>query len=152
MPNGQAVIDVRMCDGPVKYDQPEVFPSQAGAECVFLGRTRGEHHPDHGGLLGLTYEAYQPMALREMKRLAEEAAARFGCLLVRMAHATGRIDPGQASVLIQVATPHRAEAFDACRFLIDGLKSSLPIWKREEWDDGRTWVEGNPVGGMEPDQ
>lgn len=139
------VIDVRILDRPVAATPLEPFPAPAGAECVFLGRTRHEVHPEHGALERLEYEAYRPLAERQLVELAEMAAARFACETVRIHHALGEVRVGEASVLIQVACGHRQRAFEACRFLIDRLKATVPIWKRETWDDGTTWAEGTPV-------
>ena len=118
------------------------WPGPCGAEAVFLGRTRVETHPEHGKLIRLEYEAYEPMARSLLREMAEQACEQFGCHAVRIAHALGAVQPGEASVVIQTATPHRSEAFDACRYLIDRIKHELPVWKRELWERGETWVEG----------
>lgn len=112
---------------------------------MFLGRTRGERHPLHGGLTRLFYEAYRPMAERVLRDLSAQAAATFSCEFIAIEHALGDVAVGEASVLVRVAAPHRAAAFDACRFLIDRLKTEAPIWKRECWEDGATWSPGAPV-------
>jgi molybdopterin synthase catalytic subunit len=151
MDRSSPVIDVRLADGPVRYRPIEPFPQPAGAEAVFLGRTREERHTNHGDLRRLEYEAYSGMAERVLHELAEEAVERFRCLVVRLHHAVGDVPPGEASVLVQVVTGHRAEAFDACRFLIDELKTRAPIWKREHWADGTTWADGQPVTTPETD-
>ena len=121
-------IDVRILDHPVAWEALEKLPDQAGGECVFLGRTRRDVHPEHGPLEQLCYEAYRPMAQQTLTELARAAVERFGCCAVRIHHALGEVPPGDASVLVQVACGHRAEAIDACRFLIDALKRSVPIW------------------------
>jgi molybdopterin synthase catalytic subunit len=139
------VLDVRLLDGPVRYEPIEPFPQPAGAEAVFLGRTRDEEHDERGPLRRLGYEAYRPMAERVLNELATEAVQRFGCRAVRVHHAIGEVPLGQASVLVQVVAGHRTEAFDACRFLIDELKQRAPIWKREQWTEGATWSAGQPV-------
>lgn len=141
----ECIIDVRLLDHPAEYSALRPFPQPAGGECVFLGRTRSETHPTHGRLRRLAYEAYRPMAERTLRDLAAQAAARFDCLAVRIHHVVGEVPTGEASVLVQVVTGHRAAAFDACRFLIDRLKSEAPIWKREEWEDGSTWSPGAPA-------
>ncbi len=140
-----AAIDVRILDHPVEPEAVEPFPQHAGAECVFLGRTRLEIHPEHGALRGLTYHAYRPLARRTLDALAEEATRRFGCHAVRIHHALGDVAVGEPSVLVQVACGHRDAAFEACRFLIDRLNETAPIWKRETWEDGATWSAGTPV-------
>ncbi len=121
-------------------------PTACGAECVFIGKTRGETHPDHGDLLRLEYDMYEPMAARLLRDMARDAAARWNCGAVRIVHAKGPVGLGEASVVIQALTPHRADAFDACRHLIDRLKQELPVWKREIWQRGETFVEGWCVG------
>ena len=138
-------IDIRILDAPVAALPFEPFPQPAGAECVFLGRTRIESHADHGRLVELSYEAYRPMALRVLTDLAGEAIQQFGCAAVRIHHAVGIVPPGEASVLVQVVCGHRDKAFEACRFLIDRLKDVAPIWKCEKWEDGTTWAPGQPV-------
>ena len=143
------VIDVKLLDEPLRYLPFDPFPQPAGAECVFLGRSRAEEHAEHGRLRRLRYDAYRPMARRVLGDLAQRAAQRFGCLAVRLHHALGDVPPGEASVLVQVVCGHRAEALDACRFLIDAIKAEAPIWKREHWADGATWSEGSPVAAPE---
>jgi molybdopterin synthase catalytic subunit len=139
------LVDVRLLPEPVRPLPLDGLAEDAGGECTFLGRTRRDVHPVHGALRRLTYEAYAALAQRTLLELAAEACRRFDCRAVRLHHALGDVDPGQASVLVQVACAHRGEAFAACRFLIDRLKVSAPIWKKEIWDDGTTWSEGHPV-------
>ncbi len=134
-------IHAAVQDGPVSFSEMD-WPSECGGECVFLGRTRADTHPEHGKLLRLEYEVYAPMAEKVLNRMAHDAAVKFHCRAIRIVHAQGAVEPGQASVVIQVATPHRAESFQACRYLIDRLKQELPVWKREVWQDGETFVEG----------
>lgn len=141
----QPFIDIQLCDHPVAMIEFDEFPLDAGGECIFLGRTRVETHPTHGRLTRLSYEAYAPMAESVLAALAQQAIERYGCLKVRIHHATGEVPPGRASVLVQVVCTHRAEAFEACRFLIDRLKVEAPIWKREVWEDGSTWSTGSVV-------
>jgi len=111
-----------------------------GAVSLFLGVVRNVNAGRR--VLFLEYEAYARMAEREMERIAAEAVARFGVTKVAMIHRVGRVEIGEASVAIAVAAPHRAAAMDACRFVIDTLKASVPIWKREHFDGGAVWVEG----------
>ena len=134
--------------GPVEI---EALPTTAGcgAESCFVGRTRAETHDQHGPLVRLDYEAYAAMVEPMLERLAAETAKRFGAAAVRMVHAVGPVAVGEASVLIQVATPHRAEAFEACRYAIDTLKRELPIWKREVWEGGETFAPGTAVDTTE---
>jgi molybdopterin synthase catalytic subunit len=113
-----------------------------GAVCVFDGivrdNTRGRP------TLYLDYEAYRDMALEQMGRLAGEAITRFGVRDVALVHRLGRLMVGETSVLIVVASAHRAAAFDACRWLIDTLKKTIPIWKKETFADGAVWADGEP--------
>jgi molybdopterin synthase catalytic subunit len=134
-------IDVRIVDHPVEMIALSPFPNEAGGECVFLGRTRMERHPQHGELLRLHYDAYREMAERVLWDLAQEATNTYGGLAVRVHHAIGDVAVGEASVLVQVACGHRDKAFEACRFLIDRLKADAPIWKREQWRRGETWSD-----------
>lgn len=94
--------------------------------------------------LYLVYESYAEMAIGEMEKLAEKALADFKVRDVRLVHRLGRLEIGETSVLIVVASAHRAAAFEACRFLIDALKKSVPIWKKEYFEDGAVWADGEP--------
>ncbi len=111
-----------------------------GAVSLFLGTVRNVNAGQR--VLFLEYEAYSGMAEREMERIAAEAVARFGVTKVAIVHRVGRVEIGEASVAIAVAAPHRAPAMEACRFVIDTLKTSVPIWKREHFEGGAVWVEG----------
>jgi molybdopterin synthase catalytic subunit len=113
-----------------------------GAVCVFDGivrdNTRGRP------TLHLDYEAYEEMALRQMQLLRAEAMEHFGVREVAIVHRLGRLQVGETSVLIAVASAHRGAAFDACRWVIDTLKKTVPIWKREQFADGAVWADGEP--------
>jgi MoaE-MoaD fusion protein len=113
-----------------------------GAVVVFDGivrnNTRGRP------TLYLDYEAYEEMALRQMQELAAQARGRFGVRQVTIVHRLGRLEIGETSVLIVVASAHRAAAFDACRWVIDTLKQTVPIWKKETFADGAVWAPGEP--------
>lgn len=139
------MIDVQLLQRPVRSVDVTPFPDSCGAECIFLGRTRTDHNEIHGKLVKLSYEAYQHMAERVLRELADEAVQKFGCAAVRIHHAVGEVSIGEASVLVQVCCGHRDRAFTACRFLIDTLKQRVPIWKLEVWSDGTTWSRGQPV-------
>ncbi len=139
------IIRTELCDDPVE-SIPLQWPDDCGAECIFLGRTRVEMHTDFGTLLRLEYEAYEPMAHRALDAMSQTAVERFNCRAVRIAHALGPVAPGQASVVIQTVCGHRDAAFAACRYLIDRLKRELPIWKREIWQRGETFVDGCTAG------
>jgi molybdopterin synthase catalytic subunit len=92
----------------------------------------------------LVYEAYEEMALKLMQSIAQEAQARFAIRDVLLVHRLGKLEVGETSVLIAVASAHRAAAFDACRWLIDTLKTTVTIWKKEHFDDGAVWADGEP--------
>ena len=113
-----------------------------GAVCVFDGivrdNTRGRK------TLHLDYEAYREMALAQMHGLAGEAVAKFGVRDVALVHRLGRLVVGETSVLVAVSSAHRGAAFDACRWLIDTLKRTVPIWKKEQFVDGAIWADGEP--------
>ena len=97
-----------------------------------------------GGRSILDYEAYEAMALKQMEALAGGARDRFGVRAVSILHRLGRLEIGETSVLIVVASAHRGAAFDACRWLIDTLKKTVPIWKKEYFEDGAVWADGEP--------
>lgn len=115
-----------------------VASPECGAVVLFLGvvreYTRGRR------TLHLEYEAYTEMAERELRRVAEEIARRWPGARVALGHRTGKLDGGDVSVVVAVATPHRAAAFEAARFGIDTIKERVPIWKREVGEDGQAWV------------
>jgi len=113
-----------------------------GAAVVFEGVVR--NHTRGRKTLYLDYESYEEMALQQMDRLAEQAVKQFKIRDVALVHRLGRLEIGETSVLIVVASAHRAAAFDACRWLIDTLKRTVPIWKREFFEDGAVWVDGEP--------
>lgn len=90
----------------------------------------------------LVYDAYREMAERKLREIGTEIKAKWGLDRVAILHRVGRMEIGEISVLIAVASPHRREAFEACHYAIDRLKQTVPIWKKEVWTDGETWVEG----------
>ncbi len=93
----------------------------------------------------LVYEAYEPMALKEMAKLIERVKAEFEITNVGIVHRLGKLEIGETSVVISVAAPHRKAAFAACEWLIKELKRTVPIWKKEVYADGEVWVEGEAV-------
>ena len=111
-----------------------------GAVTSFLGLVRGSN-------LGrrvryLEYEAYEPLALKAFARIAVEMATRWPSVRLGLHHRTGRLELGEASIAIVAASPHRAEAFAACRYAIERVKQIAPIWKREHFEGGDVWIEG----------
>jgi len=113
-----------------------------GAVAVFEGIVRNQTRGRR--TLFLNYEAYEEMALKQMEELAGRAQAEFKIRDVAIVHRLGRLEIGETSVLIAVASAHRAAAFDACRWLIDTLKRTVPIWKKEHFEDGAVWADGQP--------
>lgn len=113
-----------------------------GAVTVFEGIVR--NHSRGRRTLYLEYEAYDDMALRQMQSLLDQAKNKFSIRDVVIIHRLGRLEIGETSVLIVVASAHRDAAFDACRWLIDTLKQQVPIWKKEFFEDGAVWAPGEP--------
>jgi MoaE-MoaD fusion protein len=113
-----------------------------GAAAVFEGMVR--NHTRGRRTLYLDYEAYEEMALKQMEELARRALSEFKIRDVALVHRLGRVEIGETSVLIVVASAHRAAAFEACRWLIDTLKRTVPIWKKEHFEDGAVWADGEP--------
>ena len=116
-----------------------------GGECVFIGRTRPEAHTEHGDLIALQYDCYENMARTELALIADKAIATFSVRCIRITHSAGNVPVHDASVVIAVGSNHRDEACKACRFLIDNLKTRVPIWKQEKWRTEMTWVAGEPL-------
>ena len=113
---------------------------QDGAVVVFDGIVR--NHSAGRATKYLEYEAYEPMALAKMREIGAEIRLKFSIHRLAMVHRLGRLEIGETSVLIAVSAPHRRAAFDACRFAIDTLKRTVPIWKKEYCADGGVWAEG----------
>ena len=129
---------------PLPVDEAIAFvqDTKAGGIAVFLGTTRDETSDDGRKLAALDYEAYEDMAAAQLRDLAASARYQWPVIRISILHRTGRVEPSQPSVIIAVSTPHRADAFDACRWLIDSLKKDVAIWKKEIWADGSTsWVD-----------
>jgi len=116
-----------------------VFTDYNGGVVVFHGVVRDN---SDGGrdVRYLEYEAYPEMAERQMREIGAEIERRWGTTDVAMVHRIGRVEIGETSVVVAVGSPHRGEAFDACRYAIDTLKATVPIWKKEAFADGEAWV------------
>ena len=113
----------------------------AGAICTFTGVVRDSSRGR--SVTHLDYEAYAEMAAAQMRKIGDEIAGQWPEARVAMAHRTGRLEIGEASVVVSVSCPHRAEAIAACKWGIDRLKESVPIWKKEHAADGTYWIEGD---------
>ena len=115
-------------------------PGRHGAVATFLGTVRGEHLGRR--VLFLEYEAYEPLALKAFGIVAEEISRHWPSARLALHHRIGRLELGEVSVVIAAASPHRADAFAACRYAIERVKQIAPIWKREVFDGGEAWIEG----------
>ncbi len=115
-----------------------------GAVNTFVGTTRVDESAGNS-VEYLEYEAYRPMADRKLEQIGSEIQDRWDVSHVSIVHRLGRVDPGEASVVIVVASPRRGPAFEASRYAIERIKEIVPIWKREIWSDGYVWV-GSQVG------
>ena len=117
----------------------ELFDPGAGAYCGFEGWIRNEN--EGKAVLRLEYEAYEPLAVSEGQNIIAEAIERFPHLQAQCVHRTGMLEIGECAVWVGVSAPHRDEAFQACRYIIDQVKVRLPIWKKEHYADGHSgWV------------
>lgn len=112
----------------------------AGGIVVFEGVVRNNARGKQ--IRYLEYDVYPEMAEQQIRTIIAEAVRKWGVERIAVAHRFGRLEIGEASVIIAVAAPHRAEAFDACRYIIDTLKTTVPIWKKEVATNGEEWVEG----------
>ena len=109
-----------------------------GGVVTFLGTTRNDS--DGRRVLYLEYEAYEGMAEKMLGRIAGEIRQRWGITDVSIAHRFGRLEIGEISLVVAVASPHRGEAFQACQYVVDRVKQNVPIWKKEVFEDGEVWV------------
>jgi molybdopterin synthase catalytic subunit len=141
----------RVVRGPIDADallREAVSPSD-GAALLFWGVVRNEN--EGRGVAHLEYQAYVEMAEREMEKIAEEARERWGTGEISVVHRVGRLEVGEASVAIVVAAPHRAETYEASRYVIEELKRRVPVWKREGYVEGPSeWVRGYTPRVEEP--
>jgi MoaE-MoaD fusion protein len=132
--------DVRLTEKPLSLDDAlrSVADDEAGALATFTGTAR--RHSRGRTVLHLDYEAYEDMALEQLSALAADLRERHGLTGIAVHHRVGRVSIGEASVVIAVSAPHRAEAFAACREAIETLKASIPLWKKEVYEGGEEWI------------
>jgi len=140
-------VQIEITAGPLA---PEPFlqhvrRDDSGAVALFLGVVRDNSHGRR--VLYLEYDAYPEMAERKLREVAEEAQARWPITDIAIAHRTGRLEIGETSLLVAVSSPHRHDAFAACHHIVDRIKEVVPIWKKEVWEGGEAWIEGEPVAG-----
>lgn len=135
-------IDILLEELNISAAIDSVCHPEAGGIDVFLGVTRAEKRADGVDLVALDYEAYREMAVEQMGKLVEAAKQKWPICRAALLHRVGRVEIGKASVVIAVSCPHRGQAFEACRFLIDELKKSVTIWKKEVWaDESASWSQ-----------
>ncbi len=133
---------VRLTREPIDLAALQGATSADGALCLFVGLVRD--HNRGRTVVRLEYEAYEEMALPLMEEIAAETRRRWPVTDVRIVHRLGSLDVGEPSVAVAVASPHRDEAFAACRYAIDTLKATVPIWKKEFYSDGEAWQDERP--------
>lgn len=121
----------------------DVGDPTAGGTVVFVGTIR--NRSEFGSVDGLEYQAYEKMAKKKMKVIAAEVTKKWPVTKVSMYHRVGRLKIAEVSVVVAVSSAHRAEAFEACRYAIDRIKTGLPLWKRERVRGTGRWVEGKPI-------
>ena len=138
------MIDIQLKTTPLITQQciDFVASDSAGGPAVFIGTVRNQTKGK--AVLKLEFEAYEPMAVSEMRKIAELAKNRWAAEKIAIHHRIGTLEIGDIAVVIAVATPHRKAAFEACEFAIDTLKETVPIWKKEVFEDGEVWVAAHP--------
>ncbi|MDE3095931.1 MAG: molybdenum cofactor biosynthesis protein MoaE [Chloroflexota bacterium] len=114
---------------------------ECGAVVLFYGVVRNENRGR--SVRYLEYDAYEPMALKKLRAVADEVRAKFPVTGVGVLHRIGRLEVGETSLLVAVSAGHRREAFEACHYAVDRIKETVPIWKKEVWEDGSEWIEGH---------
>jgi len=129
---------------PIQVDQVinSVESAESGAINIFVGTVRNQTKEKK--VVRLEFEAYEKMALNEMNRICDAAIKQWPIIKISIVHAVGILKVGDIPVIIAVSTPHRKASFEACEFVIDELKKTVPIWKREFFEDGEVWVSANP--------
>lgn len=137
-------VDIQLVKVPLEVQACMDFVSgpETGGINIFVGTVRNQT----GGrrVLYLEFEAYEPMAILEMRKIAETARTRFQIDRISIHHRTGRLEIGEIPVVIAVGASHRQAAFEACQYAIDTLKQTVPIWKKEYFEDGGVWVAAHP--------
>jgi len=137
-------IDIHISSTPLSEQTCQTFVSHptAGGIVHFVGTVRNQ--TQNKPVIKLEFESYQPMALSEMRKIAERAARKWPVQKMAIHHRVGTLTIGEIAVIISVACPHRKAAFEACSFAIDTLKKTVPIWKKEFFEDGAVWVAAHP--------
>jgi molybdopterin synthase catalytic subunit len=130
---------VSLTHGPIDIAGLQNTLPRDGALCVFAGVVRNEN--EDKPVLHLKYEAYEEMAIPLLEEIEDEARKRWPLTDVRIVHRLGRLEIGQIAVVVAVTAAHRRETFEACQYLIDTLKATAPIWKKEFYEDGSAWLD-----------
>ncbi len=138
------MIDILLTDEPLdsQFCLDQVKAAGIGGIVLFVGTVRNNTKGKE--VVRLEFEAYRPMALSEMHKIAEAIQERWPAEGICIHHRTGNLSVGEIPVVIVVACPHRKEAFEACQYAIDTLKETVPIWKKEVFEDGEVWVSAHP--------
>ena len=138
------MIDIQLLSTPLSIQACETFVESpgVGGAVVFIGTVRNKTKGKT--VTRLEFEAYKPMAIAEMRKIAATALTKFDVLHIAIHHHIGVLDIGEIPVVIAVSAAHRGAAFDACEFCIDELKKTVPIWKKEVFQDGEIWVAAHP--------
>jgi molybdopterin synthase catalytic subunit len=138
------MIDIKISDKPLNIQSciDWVITPQCGGIDVFIGTVRSATKGKT--VVRLEFDAYQNMALKEMKKIADEALQKWSIYKISIHHRTGVLEIGEVPVVIAVSAAHRDAAFEACRYIIDTLKQTVPIWKKEVFEDGEVWVAAHP--------
>jgi molybdopterin synthase catalytic subunit len=145
-----AAVWIALTDEPISTDRvlEAVADRRAGAVVLFLGVVRDNARGRR--VAHLLYEAYEALARRELDKIAAAVLVRWPVTRVAIVHRTGRLGVGEPSVAVAVSAPHRVEAFEAGRYMIDTLKQTVPIWKKEVWEGGAAWVGGEDHAAAKP--
>ena len=138
------MIDIQLKDTPIHPQDCIDFVADdgTGGSTVFVGTVRNQTKGK--AVMRLEFESYAPMAISEMRKIAEQATEKWSCKKISIHHRVGVLAIGEIAVIIAVATPHRKAAFAACEYCIDTLKETVPIWKKEFFEDGEVWVAAHP--------
>lgn len=136
--------DIQILDTPLDLNSCTnyVQHSECGGTAVFIGTVRNQ--TEGKIVIGLEFEAYIPMAIKELNQIAIDIGEKWNATSVCMHHRIGSLDVGETAVIIAVSAPHRAAAFQACAYAIDTLKQTVPIWKKELYENGSVWVSAHP--------
>jgi molybdopterin synthase catalytic subunit len=142
--NTKPIPVITLTDQPLDINQITqlAHSPDAGAVNVFVGTVRANTQAKK--VMRLEYEAYEPMAVSEIQKIVDVAKLKWPVKKIAVSHRVGILTVGEVAVVVAVATPHRKESFEACQFIIDSLKQTVPIWKKEIFEGGEEWVSAHP--------